>query len=48
MLKHAPNVGGQRYAACAIVSCAGDVAIQVNLAATWLCYLLLPSIYILM
>ena len=48
MLKHALNSGGWRYAACAIVSCKREVAIQVSLANTWLCYLLLPGMYILM
>ena len=47
MLEYAPK-GGQRYVACAIVSCGGEVANQIDLAKMWLCYLLLPSTYLLM
>lgn len=47
MLEYAPK-GGQRYVACAIISCGGEVANQIDLAKMWLCYLLLPSTYLLM
>ena len=47
MLEYAPK-GGRRYVACAIISCGEEFANQIDLAKTWLSYLLLPSTYLLM
>ena len=46
MLDYAPTAHGQRYAACAIVSCNSDTFVLVDLANTWLRYLLLVCEYI--
>lgn len=41
MLDYAPTAYGQRYAACAIISCDSETSVQIDLANTWLRYLLL-------
>ncbi|KAF8576875.1 hypothetical protein K439DRAFT_1535943 [Ramaria rubella] len=42
MLDYAPTDNGRRYVACAILACEGELDEQVDLANTWLRYLLLP------
>ncbi|KAF8582009.1 hypothetical protein K439DRAFT_1635693 [Ramaria rubella] len=42
MLDYAPTDNGRRYVACAVLACEGDLDEQVDLANTWLRYLLLP------
>ena len=45
MLQYAPTENGQRYVACAILACDQELDRQVDLANTWLRYLLLPGRY---
>ena len=45
MLEYAPTKHGQRYVACAILACDQELYRQVDLANTWLRYLLLPGGY---